>query len=106
MPAGFGGGGARRPPRGGTPGGAGGVKWGPRAAARRPPARAGEGVAIEVEDFVPEGLPDPPRLQGVFHPSNTTLTVAKPVSSRIAAFGMTFHSEGRSAFSAPFSWRP
>jgi hypothetical protein len=68
-------------------------------------ARIGDGVAIEVEDFVPEGLPEPTRLQNVAHPSNTTLTVAKPVSSRIAAFGMTFQNEGRSAFSAPFSWR-
>ena len=67
--------------------------------------RMGDGVAIEVEDFVPEGLREPTRLQNVFHPSNTTLTVAKPVSSRITAFGMTFQNEGRSAFSAPFSWR-
>jgi len=72
---------------------------------RRHSAHIGDGVAIEVEDFVPQGLPEPTRLEGVFHPSNTTLTVAKPVSSRIEAFGMTFHNEGRSAFSAPFTWR-
>lgn len=67
-------------------------------------ARIGDGVAIAVEDFVPQGLTEPTRLQGVFHPSNTTLTIARPVSSRIAAFGMTFENEGRSAFSAPFRW--
>ena len=67
--------------------------------------RIGDSVAIEVADFVPEGLSEPTRLQNVFHPSNTTLTVAKAVSSRIGAFGMTFNNEGRSAFSAPFSWR-
>lgn len=67
-------------------------------------AQIGDGVAIVVEDFVPGGLTEPTRLQGVFHPSNTTLTIGKPVSSRIAAFGMTFHNEGRSAFSAPFRW--
>lgn len=67
--------------------------------------RIGDGVAIEVEDFVPTGLSEPTRLQGVFHPSNTTLTVAKAVSSRISAFGMTFQNEGRSAFSAPFTWQ-
>jgi hypothetical protein len=67
--------------------------------------RIGDGVAVEVEDFVPPGLDEPTRLEGVFHPSNTTLTIAKPVSSRIAAFGMTFQNQGRSAFSAPFSWR-
>ena len=72
---------------------------------RRHSVRMGDGVAIEVEDFVPEGLREPTRLQNVFHPSNTTLTIAKPVSSRITAFGFTFHNEGRSAFSAPFSWR-
>ncbi len=66
--------------------------------------RIGDGVAIEVEDFVAEGQTEPTRLQGVSHPSNTTVTVARPVSSRIAAFGMTFHNEGRSAFSAPFRW--
>jgi hypothetical protein len=67
--------------------------------------RVGDTVAIEIEDFVPEGLSEPTRLQNVFHPSNTTLTVAKAVASRISAFGMTFENEGRSAFSAPFSWR-
>jgi hypothetical protein len=72
---------------------------------RRHSVRIGDALAIEVEDFVPEGMSEPTRLQGVFHPSNTTLTIAKPLSSRISAFGMTFHSEGRSAFSAPFSWQ-
>lgn len=65
----------------------------------------GEGVAIEVEDFVPQGLSEPTRLQGVTHPSNSVLTVARPVSSRIEAFGMTFQNEGKSSFSAPFHWR-
>lgn len=68
-------------------------------------ARIGDGVAIEVEDFVPQGRTEPTRLQGVFHPSNSTVTIARPVSSQITAFGMTFHNQGRSAFSAPFSWR-
>ncbi len=67
--------------------------------------RIGEGVAIEVEDFVPQGFSEPTRVQGVGHPSNTTLTVARPVSSRIEAFGMTFQNGGKSAFSAPFNWR-
>lgn len=67
--------------------------------------RVGDGIAIEIEDFVPRGLTEPTRLQNVSHPSNSTLTVAKAVSSRISAFGMTFANEGRSAFSAPFSWQ-
>ena len=33
-----------------------------------------------------------------------SVTIAKPTSSRISAFGMEFQNEGRSAFSAPFSW--
>jgi len=69
-------------------------------------ARIGEGISIEVEDFVPPSLAGsaPTRLTGVFHPSGSTLTIAKPVASHISAFGMEFHNEGRSAFSAPFSW--
>jgi hypothetical protein len=69
-------------------------------------ARIGDGISIEVEDFVPPALAggEPTRLTGVFHPSGSTLTVAKPLSSRITAFGMEFANEGKSAFSAPFSW--
>jgi hypothetical protein len=69
--------------------------------------RIGDQVHIDIEDYVPPGLggDTPTRLVGVFHPSNTTLTIAKPVSSRISAFGMEFHNEGRSAFSAPFAWQ-
>lgn len=73
--------------------------------ALRHSVRIGGDISIEVEDFVPNGLDQPTRLQGVFHPSNTTLTIAKPVTSRISAFGMTFENEGRSAFSAPFAWQ-
>jgi hypothetical protein len=67
-------------------------------------AKVGDGIDIEVEDFVGhEGL-EPTQVVNVFHPSNTTLTVAKPTSSRISVFGMEFQNEGRRAFSAPFSW--
>jgi hypothetical protein len=66
----------------------------------------GSDVEIAVEDFVPPQLQggEPTRLVGVFHPANTTITIAKPTRSRIKAFGMEFHNEGRSAFSGPFSW--
>jgi hypothetical protein len=77
----------------------------PSLARRRHSVRIGDGIPIEIEDFVPRGLQAATRLQNILHPSNTTLTVAKPVSSRISAFGMTFANEGRSAFSAPFSWQ-
>ncbi len=66
--------------------------------------RIGDAVAIEVEDYVPEGAAEPTRLTGVGHPSNSTLTISRPTSSRITAFGMEFHNAGQSAFSAPFHW--
>jgi hypothetical protein len=72
---------------------------------QRSSVRIGDGVAIEVEDFLPAGHPEPTRPLGRDRPSSTTTTVSRPVSSRIAAFGMTFHNEGRAASHAPFSWR-
>jgi len=75
-----------------------------RNGGRQHSVRIGGDIEIDVEDFVPQGMSEPSRLQGVAHPSNTTITIARPTRSRIKAFGMEFHSEGRSAFSAPFSW--
>lgn len=66
--------------------------------------KIGSAVEIAAQDFVPEGMSSPTQLVGVFHPSNSTLTVAKPTTSKISAFNMTFKNEGKSAFSAPFSW--
>lgn len=64
----------------------------------------GKDISIEVEDYVPQGLSEPTQLHGVFHPSNSTLTIARPTESRIKAFGMEFHNDGKSAFSAPYRW--
>jgi hypothetical protein len=68
--------------------------------------RVGDDIEIEIEDVVPFGVEDgaPVRLSGVFHPANSELTIAKASRSRISAFGITMQNEGRSAFSAPFSW--
>jgi hypothetical protein len=66
--------------------------------------KIGANIAIDVEDYVPEGFSEPTQLVGVFHPSNTTLTIARPTESRIKAFGMEFHNSGKSAFSAPYRW--
>ncbi len=66
--------------------------------------KIGRDISVEVEDYTPEGLPEPTKLVGVFHPSNTTLTIARPTESGIKAFGMEFHNSGKSAFSAPFRW--
>jgi len=66
--------------------------------------KAGDGIEIEVEDFVPEGESEPSRLTGIHHPSSSTLTVARATRSRIQAFGMEFDNEGKNGHSAPFSW--
>jgi hypothetical protein len=66
--------------------------------------KIGNEIAIEVEDYIPQGMSEPSRLVGIGHPANTTVTIARPTSSRIKAFGMEFHNEGKSAFSAPYSW--
>jgi hypothetical protein len=68
--------------------------------------RIGDDIEVEVQDVVPFGAQNgsPVKLSGVFHPAGSDLTVAKATSSRISAFGITMQNEGRSAFSAPFSW--
>ena len=66
--------------------------------------RIGDAIDVGVEDFVaPEGQ-DPVRLTNVFHPSNTTLTVAPATSAHLSTFGIDWGREGQSGFSAPFSW--
>jgi hypothetical protein len=66
--------------------------------------KIGGDIAVDVEDYVPEGFSEPTRLVGVFHPSNTTLTIARPTTARVKAFGLEFDNSGKSAFSAPYSW--
>jgi hypothetical protein len=68
--------------------------------------RAGDGVDVEVEDVVPFGVEtgQPAQLANIFHPANTTLTIAKSARGKISAFGLDFDNTGRSGFSAPFSW--
>ena len=71
---------------------------------RKHHVKIGGEISVEVEDYTPQGLTEPTKLVGVFHPSNTTVTVARPTESQIKAFGMEFHNSGKSAFSAPFRW--
>lgn len=66
--------------------------------------KIGSDISVDVEDHTPEGMTEPTKLVGVFHPSNTTLTVARPSSGHIKAFGMEFETSGKSAFSAPYHW--
>jgi hypothetical protein len=73
---------------------------------RRHSVRVGELIDIEIEDFVPPGSPsgDVEKLTGVFHPANSTLTVAKANRSQVNAFGLSYENEGKNGHSAPFSW--
>jgi hypothetical protein len=66
--------------------------------------RIGDAVDVGVEDFVALGGQDPVRLTNVFHPSNTTLTVAPATAVRLSTFGLDWGRDGQSGFSAPFSW--
>jgi hypothetical protein len=64
----------------------------------------GDAVDLSVEDFVAIEGHDPVQLTNVFHPSNTTLTVAPARAARLSTFGIDWGREGQSGFSAPFSW--
>jgi hypothetical protein len=66
--------------------------------------RIGDAVAIEIEDFAAQEGGETTKLTGIAHPSNSTITIAKPIESKIKAFGMEFKNAGKSAFSAPFNW--
>jgi hypothetical protein len=68
--------------------------------------RIGDLAEIEIEDFVPPSAPDGEvtRITGLFHPVNSTLTVAKATTARINAFGLELSHEGKNGHWAPFSW--
>ena len=73
---------------------------------RRHSVRVGELMDIEIEDFVAPMNPggEIERLTGMFHPANSTLTIAKANRSRVNAFGLSFSNEGKNGHWAPFSW--
>jgi hypothetical protein len=73
---------------------------------RRHRVRIGDFVEIEIEDFVPPQRPEGEvyKLTGIFHPANSTLTIARATTSRFNAFGLEFSHEGKNGHSAPFSW--
>jgi hypothetical protein len=66
--------------------------------------KMGDFVDLEVEDFAPEGATEGTQLTGTMHPANSTLTTSRATRSRMSAFGLDFSAEGKSGFSAPFSW--
>jgi hypothetical protein len=74
---------------------------------RRHSLQVGDLIDIEIEDFVPPPLlpdGDVEMLTGVFHPANSTLTVAKANRSRVSIFGLDFENDGKNGHSAPFAW--
>ena len=73
---------------------------------RRHSIKVGELIDIEIEDFVAPGNPsgEVERMTGIFHPANSTLTIAKANRSRVDAFGLSFANVGKNGHSAPFSW--
>jgi hypothetical protein len=73
-------------------------------AGKRHRIRIGGSIAIEVEDYSAAEGGETTKLTGVAHPSGSTITIAKPIDSKIKAFGMEFENAGKSAFSAPFNW--
>ena len=66
--------------------------------------RIGEATDMGVEDFVATEGGDPVMLTNVFHPSNSTLTVAPATTAHMSTFGVDWGRDGESGFSAPFSW--
>jgi hypothetical protein len=66
--------------------------------------RVGEAGGFEVDDFVAIQGSDPVRLDNVFHPSNSTLTVAPAKAAALSTFGIDWGRSGQSGFTAPFSW--
>lgn len=66
--------------------------------------KIGDAVDFEIEDVVSFGVETgkPARLSGIFHPAGSELTIARATRSKIDAFGIAY--DGKSAFSAPFSW--
>ena len=69
--------------------------------------RVGDAIDLEVEDLVPFGVEDgtPAKLDGVFHPAGSTLTVARTKRARWNVFGIDVeHGPRTSGLAAPFTW--
>jgi hypothetical protein len=81
---------------------------------RRHRVRIGDRAEIEVEDFVaPQSREQVAplsyagevfKLTDILHPVNSTLSLARAITSRVDGFGLKLSAEGRFADSAPFSW--
>jgi len=69
--------------------------------------KAGDMIDIEVEDVVPFGSEtgEPARMEAIFHPVGSTLTVSQAAKAKVKIFGMDVDRPGTSGFStSKFSW--
>ena len=68
--------------------------------------RIGDFAEIEILDGVPPQTlkGEVSKVTGVFHPANSTLTMAQATTSRVRAFGLEFSDVGKSGHPAPFPW--
>ena len=68
--------------------------------------RIGDFAEIDILDVVPPQTPKGKvsKVTGVFHPANSTLTMAQATISRVRAFGLEFSNVGKSGHYAPFPW--
>jgi hypothetical protein len=73
---------------------------------RRHLLRVTDLIDVEIEDFVAPGNPsgEVERLTGVFHPANSTLTIATAGRARFEIFGLSVANDGKNGHWAPFSW--
>jgi len=74
---------------------------------RRHSLKAGDFIDIEIEDYVPPQLRpdgDVEMLTGMFHPANSTLTIAQANRARVSVFGLDMDHAGKNGHSAPFAW--
>jgi hypothetical protein len=73
---------------------------------RRHRVTIGSAIDIEIEDFVPPQVTtgEVSKLTGLFHPANSTLTIASATKARVKAFGLDYSNDGKNGHSAPFSW--
>lgn len=64
----------------------------------------GQLIDVAVAPLRSGGLSDAVQLVNVFHPANTTLTVAPATKSKVDVLGITFDGTGLSGFLAPYAW--
>ena len=67
--------------------------------------RVRDAIDFEIKDIVPFGIEtgEPVRMNGMFHPAGSDLTIAEATRSRINAFGIEY--EGKTGLStSEFSW--